>query len=101
MMTQTKPPLWASKYPRCYQLGVAIISTAPGVEHPGFDQDDVAAKLGTTRYNAFMAKLVSDKAYSGSVFSCNHRKYDSGPLKGYEAHGVYSDDLERFLASGG
>ena len=100
-MTQKQAPPWAGKYPLSYALGVSVISTSPGIEHPGADEDEVAAKLGASRYANFQAKLMSGKPYSGSVFSVNHRKYTAGPLKGYEAHGVWFEDLELFLRSGG
>jgi len=91
-----------ARYPRSVGLGLEPVRTAPasrnsdGVQHAGFDEDAVKGKLGAARYASFMSKLVNDKAYSGSVFSCGHRI-----TNGVEAHAIYADDLERFLASGG
>jgi hypothetical protein len=82
-------PGFKAMYPMSIALGLVPVSTGPSVTHPGFDEDEVKAKLGATRFNNLMAKVTN-------VFSCGHR------LKaGVEAHAIYANDLEAFLKGGG
>jgi len=83
-------------FPQSAALGLQFVSTAPGVDHPGFDEDDVKAKLGATRFNNLMAKVKF-------VFSCGHRVYPANDARGAgcEAHAIYASDLEAFLKGGG
>ena len=91
-----------SMYPLSAALDLEAVRTAPatrnsdGVQHSGFDEDQVKSKLGAARFTSFMMKLVNDKAYSGSVFSCGHALKN-----GVEAHAIYATDLELFLRNGG
>lgn len=105
-MTNNIPPFKA-RYPLSAALGLVPVSTAVGVEHPGADEDDVRAKLGTSRFVMLMLKVTH-------VFSCGHRKYVAGTtrpsvnddqgkpvdLGGYEVHCIYLDDIEAFLKAG-
>lgn len=72
-------------YPLSAALGLKVID--PG---PGFDQNDLKAKIGTTRYNNLITQAKR-------VFVCNHAKDASG----YETPCVYAEDLEAFLKGGG
>ena len=102
MAKRETTPAFKAMYKQSAALTVATqpilpASTAPGVEHPGFDDDDVKTALGITRYNALMAAIVSGApGYSGSVFSCGHRVKN-----GVEVHCIYASDLELFLKNGG
>ena len=82
-------PNFKAQYPMSTALGLAPVSTSPGVELAGFDEDAVRAKLGDARYFALMAKVTN-------VFSCGHRLKN-----GVEAHAIYANDVESFLKAGG
>lgn len=76
-------------YPKSAALGLSFVCPSPGNEYPGFDEDEVKAKLGDSRF-ANLMKTVK------SVFSCGHRIKN-----GAEAHAIYAYDLESFLNGGG
>ena len=73
-------------YPKSSQIGLAPAANGDGVEHPGFDIEEVEKALGKERFEAFIAKVAQ-------VFSCGHRVDD----RGVEIHCAYAQDLENFL----
>lgn len=84
-------------YPLSFALGVKPVGTG-AASHAGFDERDVEAKLGATRFTNLMAKVKS-------VFSIGHDKYPGNYAvaykRGCEVHCIYADDLEAFLKAGG
>jgi hypothetical protein len=98
---------FAMYYPHSAALGLFPVKTG-AAEHPGADEDEVKAKLGDVRFAALMKGVTH-------VFSCGHRLYPKGhtrsdildgqgkpvDLGGYEAHGIYFSDIEKFLGNGG
>ncbi len=90
-----------SQYPLSSVLGVTPVTTAAG-QHPGYDYDQLSAKLGTTRFNNLTAWLV---AHGRAVFCCGHRtwpaNYADATKRLCEVHCVFAADLEEFLKGGG
>jgi hypothetical protein len=86
-------------FPLSAKLGLKFVSASPGIDHSGFDYDEVQAKLGPKRFDALMSKVTN-------VFSCGHRHF-KGQLVDpktkavttidLEAHAIYGKDLEAFL----
>jgi hypothetical protein len=103
-------PNFKSSYPRSTALGLTPVSTAGGVEHDGFDIDQVEKILGP-RFAAFMASITPDDldhaqrlAAAGelkSLFSCGHRKWPHDhpeeTKRNCEVHCAYARDVEEFL----
>ena len=86
-----------SMFPLSAALGLQFVSTSLGADHPGFDSEEVKAKLGTTRYSNLSGRLTH-------VFCCGHRHYpgSEGPSRaGCEVLCIYASDLEAFLKAGG
>jgi len=117
MATRKPHPGFAGRYPLSVALNLLPVSTFPGVEHEGFDIDEVSAALGATRFQKFLsAKIYNAGVPAGraagelQVFSCGHRKWPHQGLppqhpeaykQNAEVHCVYAQDLEQFLAQGG
>lgn len=77
--------------------GLALPPVSVGdAQLPGYDVDVVKAKLGAARFNALLA-AIAGKPYSGTLFSCGHRK----DVNNVEVHCIYASDLELFLKNGG
>jgi len=87
------PRVFRSRYPLSYALGLRPVSVA-GVDHEGFDIDEVEEKLGAAQFKSLMAGLKE-------VFCCAHRNWPADhpdPLRANcEVHCVYARDLEAFL----
>lgn len=97
-------PNFSAYYPLSAALGLLPVVTGDA-EHPAADEDEVKDKLGAARFTALSKRLKQ-------VLSCGHRKYDLGhtrpdvvdehaepiDLGGYEAHAIFFDDIEKFLA---
>lgn len=101
-------PNFKATYQRADALGLIPVSTFPGVEHAGFDIDEVEKALGPERFQAFMAGTdyssgVGQRPGPIQVFSCGHRNWPTDHTvpsrRGCEVHCVYAADLEQFLAS--
>jgi hypothetical protein len=94
-------PNFISKYPKSAgktPTGLALTPVAiRTTENNGYDQDDVKAALGVTRFNSLMTLIAAGKPYSGAVFCCGHRVNKSG----VEVPCIYAADLELFLVNGG
>jgi hypothetical protein len=102
-MLKQAHPNFVSQFPKSAapvaKGGLALVPATVGdVQHQGFDENDVKAVLGNTRFNNLMTAIIGGKPYSGAVFCCGHAK---DPKTGVEHRCIYASDLELFLANGG
>lgn len=82
-----------SMYPLSYALGLRPVSVG-GVDHEGFDIDEVEKKIGADQFKSLTAGLKE-------VFCCGHRiwpmDHPDSHKRSCEVHCVYARDLEGFL----
>lgn len=88
---------------KIYPLSVALPATpvlAPVLtgtaDHAGFDEIEVKAVLGATRFNNLLGGITR-------MFSCGHRIYPAthASMPNCEVRCIYAADLEAFLKAGG
>lgn len=101
-MPRQAHPNFVGQFPKSAQPvakgGLALIPATIGdTQQSGFDENDVKAALGVTRFNNLMTSIAGGKPFSGAVFSCGHAKDKNG----VEVHCIYASDLELFLKNGG
>lgn len=81
-------PNFAAQYPLSAALGLKVVDAGPG-----FDSLELEDVLSPDRFAMLMNSVQQ-------VFCCNHAKYPKGhEHAGYEVHGVYAADLEKYLES--
>jgi hypothetical protein len=94
-------PNFKARYLHSTFLGLEPVTTGHDlrnfsdiVQHPFFDIDEVAEKLGPKRFEHFMTGVKE-------VASIGHRTWPEGhEFAGCEVHCIHAADLEAFLAGG-